>query len=141
MATNKVICDTDVIIDYWDNKKVRHTVTKHVIDDVIGTSNVWISAITQIELLIGAFDKSELLKISKALNRFSIITINDAVTNNAVKLIKEYTLSHGLALPDALIASTSLQSGIELFTYNLKDYKFIEGIKLFDFQKNQTENI
>jgi len=43
-------------------------------------------------------------------------------------------------MPDAFIASSSLYTGYKLFTYNLKDYKFIEGIKLFDTFKNHPEN-
>ena len=123
------------MIDYWDTKKVRHTVTKHIIDNIIGLDNVWISAITQMELLIGAFNKSELSKINKNISGLSVIAINDSIVSKAIQLIKQYTLSHGLALPDALIAATSIQLELELFTYNLKDYKFIEPIKLFDVLK------
>ena len=123
------------MIDYWDTKKVRHTVTKHIIDNIIGLDNVWISAITQMELLIGAFNKSELSKINKNISGLSVIAINDSIVSKAVQLIKQYTLSHSLALPDALIAATSIQLELELFTYNLKDYKFIEHIKLFDVIK------
>ena len=131
MATNKVICDTDVIIDYWDTAKPRHVFTKDIIDNVIGLNNIFISAITQIELLIGAFNKLELIKISQNLQRFNIISIDDVTTSFAVELIKEYTLSHNLALPDGLIAASSIASGIDLFTYNVKDYKFIKGLKLY----------
>ena len=116
MAKRKIVCDTDVMIDYWDTKKVRHTVTKHIIDNIIGLDNVWISAITQMELLIGAFNKSELSKINKNIGGLSVIAINDSIVSKAIQLIKQYTLSHGLALPDALIAATSIQLELELFT-------------------------
>lgn len=132
MATNKIICDTDVIIDYWDNKKVRHEATKHVIDNVIGLNNVLISAVTQIELLIGATNKLELIRINKGLIRFGVISIDDVTTKIAVQLIKDYNLSHGLALPDALIAASSIVTDEKLFTYNVKDYKFVKNLKLFD---------
>ena len=46
-------------------------------------------------------------------------------------MIEKYSKSHGLHIPDALIASTSICSGMELLTYNVKDFKFIEGIKLY----------
>lgn len=131
MATHKIICDTDVIIDYWDNRKSRQAATKHILDNVIGLNNVLISAITQIELLIGATNKVELLKIDKNLGRFGIISIDDVTTNVAAGLIKNYNLSHGLALPDAFIAASSIVIGEKLFTYNLKDYQFTAGLNLF----------
>jgi len=131
LATHKIICDTDVIIDYWDNQSARHILTKTVIENEIGLNNVVISVITQIELLIGAFNKAELNKFNRSIQRFDIISIDDITTTTAVELIKNYTLSHGLALPDALIASASILSGYELFTYNVKDYKFISGLKLY----------
>lgn len=41
-------------------------------------------------------------------------------------------LSHGLAIPDALIAATSLETGLRLFTYNVRDFKFIKGLNLYN---------
>jgi len=132
LATNKIICDTDVIIDYWDNKNNRHLYTKHIIDNVIELNSVWISAITQIELLIGASNKDELTTIKKKLNRFGIISIDDVTTSIAVRFITEYNLSHGLVLPDALIAASAIATGLELFTYNKKDFQFINGLSLYN---------
>jgi predicted nucleic acid-binding protein len=131
LATNKIICDTDVIVDYWDISKPRHFATKNAIDNVIGLNNILISVITQIELLIGAVNKIELSKFNHSFQRFGIVNIDNATSIFAVRLINEYTLSHGLALPDALIAASSILSGKELFTYNTKDYKFIGGLTVF----------
>lgn len=132
MATNKIICDTDVIIDYWNNQSPRHAITKNEIDNKIGLNNVLISVVTQIELLIGAFNKNQISRINKSIQRFSVISIDEITSNTTVELIKSYTLSHGLVMPDALIASTSILSGYDLFTYNTKDYKFITGLKLYE---------
>ena len=46
-------------------------------------------------------------------------------------MIEKYAKSHGLHIPDALIASAAICSGMELLTFNLKDFKFIEGIRLY----------
>ena len=131
MATTKVICDTDVIIDYWDINASRHIDTKYLLDNAIGLSNIFISVITQIELLTGAFNKLELSKINDKIKRFNIASIDNITTTRAVELIKTYTLSHGLALPDALIAATSINLELDLFTYNVKDFKFISDIQLY----------
>lgn len=43
----------------------------------------------------------------------------------------EYSLSHRLSVPDGLIAATALTEDISLYTHNLKDFRYIKGIKLF----------
>jgi predicted nucleic acid-binding protein len=36
MAKTKVICDTDVLIDYWDTSNSRHLKTKEILENHIG---------------------------------------------------------------------------------------------------------
>ena len=45
----------------------------------------------------------------------------------------KYRLSHSVALPDCIIAAIAMVTNLEFFTYNQKDFKFIEGLKLFQF--------
>jgi|SRR5665213_991305 len=131
MAEKKIICDTDVMIDYWDNTNPRHSITKLTLEKSIELDNVMLSAITKMELMLGAISKNDMSKISKKLNRFNIVLINNEITIQSFDLIQKYRLSHGLSLPDSIIASTALIADLELFTYNTKDFKFISGLKLF----------
>jgi predicted nucleic acid-binding protein len=131
MAENKVICDTDVIIDYWDMNKPRHAATKAILNGSIGIDNVVISAITKMELIVGAVNKNDLKKISTNIDRLIVAFIDPEITLTAFTLLKKYSLSHGLALADGLIAATAIVSKTELFTYNTKDYKFITELKLY----------
>ena len=39
-------------------------------------------------------------------------------------------LSHGLLIPDALIAASVIENDLLLFTRNQKDFQFIKGITL-----------
>ena len=131
MATKQVICDTDVMIDYLDRINNRHAATKYAIEEIIGLDNICISAITKMELICGAINKTELTKINKNINRFNVISLDHNITNTAMTLVQSFSLSNKLAIPDGLIAATALESGLELFTYNTKDYKFIPELKLF----------
>jgi predicted nucleic acid-binding protein len=128
---NKVICDTDVIIDYLDHLQVRHQSAKHILDNLIGLDLVAISAVTKMELIAGAPNKAGLVKLNKNINRFNVLLINPEVTSLTIQLIENYKLSHNLAIPDALIAATALYTGFKLFTFNLKDFKFIKGLELY----------
>jgi predicted nucleic acid-binding protein len=62
---SKIICDTDVLIDYFETDKVRHVKTKKIVEDVIELDNVTLSIIIKMELLSGAFNKAELRLLNK----------------------------------------------------------------------------
>ncbi len=126
-----IICDTDVIIDYWNKNNQRHTPTKQILENEFGLGNVAITAITQMELILGAKDKEDLARINNKIRPFSTIIIDNAITQMAIELLQLYRLSHGLAMPDAFIAATCKILDCELFTHNVKDYKFIDGLALY----------
>jgi predicted nucleic acid-binding protein len=83
------------------------------------------------ELMLGATNKTDMAKITKNLSRFNIALINNDVTLQAFGLLQNYRLSHGLSLPDSIIAATALIADLEFFTYNTKDFKFISHLKLY----------
>ena len=83
------------------------------------------------ELFFGAKNKNELKKIKKGLSTFEIIHLNDEISNITLKLMENYSKSHGLKIPDALIASTAILTNFPLWTYNRKDFIFIEKLKLY----------
>ena len=87
------------------------------------------------ELINGAGNKNELDRINRNTHQFKIALIDDVITQLAIQLLQNYRLSHGLALPDAIIASTAITLELELFTYNIKDYKFIDGLALYNPEK------
>jgi len=134
MAAEGIICDTDILIDYFDAKQKRHEETKIIIEQKIGLNNILISSITKMELILGATNKEDLNIINKSLNRFSVLLINPAINLRAIDLVYAYRLSHGLALADAMIAATAIQTELELFTYNTKDFKYISKLTLYSYR-------
>ncbi len=129
-----VLCDTDVFIEAFKNSTLATDLLRR-----IGFDNIALSAITLMELYFGALNKRELSKIKNRLQELEIVDMDKKITGTAVNLVERYAKSHGLHIPDALIASTAICSGMELLTFNLKDFKFIEGIKLYSKAgKSQT---
>ena len=121
-----ILCDTNILIEvYRDNAKIIETLKQ------IGQDNIAISDVTCAELLYGARDKKELQIIRKDLNKLIILPIQSSISNLAVELVEKYALSHNLSLPDALIASTAIIHNIEIYTLNIKDFKFIKSISLY----------
>jgi predicted nucleic acid-binding protein len=87
-------------------------------------------SVTYMELMVGALNKREAGIIKKAFSDFEIIEISDAISVKARNLIEKYAKSHGLLIPDALIAATALELGLPLYTSNVKDFQFIPDLIL-----------
>lgn len=75
-------------------------------------------------------NKAELKMIKRHLSSIRIFHIDEAISIIASDLIEKYAKSHGLQIPDALIAATSLNHGLKLYTGNKKDFVFIEKLSL-----------
>jgi predicted nucleic acid-binding protein len=83
------------------------------------------------ELIQGSRDKIELKKIEKFLEKLQIIEVNQRISKKSLELMKEYSLSHGLLIPDAIIAASAIIKNFPLWTFNRKDFKFIDDLVLF----------
>ena len=87
-----------------------------------------ISIISSMELIIGCRNKGEVNKTLKFLGDYSVIDISIPVSKKAYQLIIEYSKSHGLVIPDAIIAATALESSLTLATSNVRHFDIIEGL-------------
>jgi tRNA(fMet)-specific endonuclease VapC len=121
-----ILCDTNILIEFYkNNPKIVNELRQ------IGAERLAISIITQAELYYGAINKAELLKIQKHLNLLHNFPISNQVSTQFIELMERYSLSHKLTIPDALIAATALVNNLNLYTLNIKDFRFIEGINLY----------
>ena len=98
-----------------------------------GRSTLAISTITQMELIVGCRDKRELQKTEKFLKRFHLLKLNEAISDKAVALLRQYRLSHGLLVADALIAATAIAWNTPLASKNQRDYRFITELNLLPY--------
>jgi len=125
-----ILCDTDIFIEAFKNNTLATGLLRR-----IGFQNIALSAISLMELYFGALNKRELAKIKSRLKKLEIINLDQKITETAINMIERYAKSHGLHIPDALIAATAICRGMQLLTYNVKDFKFVEGIKLYSEKK------
>ncbi|MBI2416498.1 MAG: type II toxin-antitoxin system VapC family toxin [Ignavibacteriales bacterium] len=123
-----IVCDTNIIIEVF---KKNHEALSLI--EKIGKGNISISAVTLMELYFGALNKKELERIKKSLSGLTILSIHESTTSIALNLIESFSKSHGLTIPDALIASTAIDNKLPLLTYNTKDFKFIKNLQLVSF--------
>ena len=97
---------------------------------LLGGIDAGINTIIYIELIQGSIKKKERELIKKNLANLAYFTLTPQVAAQAIELIDKYSSSHGLFLPDALIAATALVSDLSLVTFNVKDFKFIKGLRV-----------
>lgn len=118
-----MIClDTNVLIEILKNN--QQTLKK--LEQL--NTGFTISSISAMELLYGALNKQELAQLQAFIEKFKVVHLDPTISEQGLTLIAEYAKSHGLDIPDALIAATCLVHKLPLFTYNLKDFRFIPGL-------------
>ena len=131
----KYLLDTCILIDFL---RGNPSVYDLLVNDE--HSELSMSTITMMELVLGAFNKREVILIQKAFKDIEIIYIDKDISKMAEGYIVKYSKSHNLQIDDALIAATAIKMNIELITYNISDFRYIPEIKLFQFDAKDKEN-
>lgn len=128
--TESILVDTDILIDV--GRKDRYATD--FVRQRTKEGRVYISSVTRMELLIGCRNKAEQKSLEIFLERFVMIHITEKISETALALMNRFRLSHGLLIPDAIIAATAIVFEIPFFSQNRKDYAFISDLKLERYQ-------
>jgi predicted nucleic acid-binding protein len=94
----------------------------------VAANDLRLSVITAMELVQGCRDASALAQVRRLLRQTIAVPIGDAISERAPDLMDSYFLSHGLLIPDALIAATALEHGLTLYTRNVRDFQMIPSL-------------
>lgn len=124
------LVDSDILIDVarGDETAIDY------LAQLEGQSTLSVSVVTQMELMVGCRNKAEFRALERFLARFQIVLITAAISQTAVKLLRQYRLSHGLLIADGLIAATALEWEVPLASKNQRDYRFIEKLTLLPYE-------
>jgi predicted nucleic acid-binding protein len=91
---------------------------------------VQISTISAMELIVGCRNKIELSQTKRFLDPVRILPVDPNISDTAYSLIQTFTLSHGLMIPDALIAATAIENGLTLMTKNTRHFQMIPKLEV-----------
>ena len=118
------LLDTNTVI-YFCNSKLSEK-ARNLLFDISPA----ISVITNIEL----FASSKIPQKEKAtLEAFvSASTVYDHIDISIVASAISIRQQYNTKLPDAIIAATALAYNLKLITYNISDFKNVEGLQLID---------
>jgi len=126
MAALRYLLDTGVLMRHLRGRRdvVRFT------RGLGRKKHVAVSAITHLELLVGAHQEEE-YGTRKFLARFRPIPVDADIGQRAGHLIRQQRAKgRALGIPVAIIAATALQHGLTLVTFNPKDFD-LSGLQLY----------
>jgi predicted nucleic acid-binding protein len=88
------------------------------------------SAISAMELVAGCRDSMELVGVQRFLATTTCLPISPTVSALALQWMEAFTLSHGLMIPDALIAATAAEYQVTLYTKNARHFQMLPGLSV-----------
>ena len=118
------IVDTDILIDgqrRLDDARDFLVRQRRVV-------GLGISVISAMELVKGRQNALALARVEQFLRVVQVLPISGTVSQVAYHLMQRFYLSHGLLIPDALIAATALDYGVMLYTKNVRHFLMIPGL-------------
>ena len=119
------LIDSSILIDL----SRKHAPAKKWIDQ-FDVDDLVISFVTVAELLSGCRNKREQERVETDLVDYPILWATQETQMQAMALLSQFKLSHGIGFLDCLIASTALTNGLPLTTMNYKHFQMIPGLKV-----------
>ncbi len=117
-----LLLDTCVLIDYLRNRPAA-TDFLHRMQE-----RAAVSVITTAELYAGVRDEAEQTRVDAVLTRLLVRDVDLAIARLAGRFRREYRQSHGVAIPDALIAATAEVHGARLVTRNARHFPMLADL-------------
>jgi predicted nucleic acid-binding protein len=118
------LTDTDILIDAA--RGIPDAVA--ILSAQRAGAGISISIISSMELVAGCRDAAELRQIQQFLRQVTALPVGASISQAAHQLMESYSLSHGLQIPDALIAVTALEYHLTLYTKNTRHFQMIPGL-------------
>lgn len=114
----RYLIDTDIIIDHLRGEEKARDFLRQIRSE---GSDILYSVITKAELYSGVRPK-EVKKVARLLSSMEEVRIDGEIAVDAGRYRNKFYSSHGLLLPDALIAASAKKAGAVLITLNKRHY-------------------
>jgi len=122
--TGKLL-DTTILIDLSRGKAIA---ADFIDNEQQAGTELFVSVISAMELIVGCRNKAEVEKAEKQIADFKLVQLSPAISQKAYELVIAYNKSHGLMIPDALIATTALLESLELMSDNVRHFNMIPDL-------------
>jgi predicted nucleic acid-binding protein len=118
------LIDTTVLIDAARGDAAART----FLADQQSAGGPITSVISAMELARGCRNAQELAHAERLLRSCVVHPVTTRSSRLARQLITRFALSHGLQIPDALIAAVTLERRLVLYTHNERDFRMIPSL-------------
>ena len=125
-STAPGLIDSDILIDATRN----FADAKTFLSQRRAVDGIWISIVSAMELVAGFRNATEIKQVQQFLERTSVLPISASVSQIAYGWMQGFFLSHGLLIPDALIAATAFEDGLVLYTKNTRHFEMLPGLRV-----------
>jgi hypothetical protein len=118
-----ILPDTDVLVDFLRgyNKAVAFVNTHSV--------RIILSSIVVAELYAGVKGDAEQAALEDFVSLFRVVPVSVALAKAGGLYKRDYGMSHGVGLADAILAATAEAEDAELKTLNRKHYPMLKGLR------------
>ena len=123
-VTGKLL-DTTVLVDLSRGNPDSADYVDSVRDAGIPT---YVSVVSAMELIAGWRDRDEIRKPERLIDSFGLIHLTPRASSRAYGFMLSYSRSHGLSIPDALIAAVAVSQDLELATDNERHFSMIPDL-------------
>jgi predicted nucleic acid-binding protein len=122
----RFLIDTNILVYYYEGLIPAYTVQE--IDEILRQS-FNISVISKIEFLgWSKYNEEQYQKAVLFIEGANVISLGEEIVTNTIRIRREKSIK----LPDAVIAATCLVNDLTLVTRNQKDFKGINGLKIYN---------
>ncbi len=118
-----ILVDTNILIDYLRGRPDA-IAWLEALDE-----RTAISAISVLELYAGARSQRDERDIIALREQLTCLPGGEEITERAGAILRHYRMSHGIDIPDALIAATAEHHGLRLATLNTKHFPMFPKLK------------
>ena len=116
------LVDSDVFIDYLKGFDLACDFIESHIDKIC------LSVITIAEIRAGIKGKEEEQALNQFLSAIPLFDVTRTIAEMGGDWVRQFGRSHGVEIPDALIAATAAAHHLELKTLNTKHYPMIKDL-------------
>lgn len=90
----------------------------------------FISIVTVFELLEGCDNLRDQRRLERELESYISLPVTDAVSLQALALLREHRLRAGIGYPDCLIGATASVFDMPLYTLNVRHFRALKGLRI-----------
>ena len=125
-----ILIDTDIVIDYLRSKQKSSTELIRLLEK----HDIFLSSISEFELFLGARTQRHQTDLEMVFKEVEVMSFDFGCGRIAADIWRNRELTHQhIEIKDIFIASIAIYGDLWVRTFNEKNFKGIEGLKMWQW--------